>query len=208
MGGFSLAEVGPANQDRLWMRGGFPRAWLAPSERWMRSFTFLERPGLGSRVSPDSLGRFDAGALPRTDLERGGIGTLDGRERFSGEPLPRPADGRVLPPWFEASASSSPPRSICACCTCCRKGDRSARAPPVWWRRARARRDRPSGAPNLLLLRRGRRWGFEFKCTDAPRTSRCISSWRTWALSICGCSIPGIGPIRSPTLSRRCPSRT
>ena len=27
VGGFSLAEVGPANQDRLWMRGGFPRAW-------------------------------------------------------------------------------------------------------------------------------------------------------------------------------------
>ena len=49
VGGFSLAEVGPQNQDRLWMRGGFPRAWLAPSAaawtRWMQSFTrtFLER---------------------------------------------------------------------------------------------------------------------------------------------------------------------
>ena len=31
VGGFSLTEVGPQNQDRLWMRGGFPRAWLAPS---------------------------------------------------------------------------------------------------------------------------------------------------------------------------------
>ena len=27
---------------------------------------------------------------------------------------------------------------------------------------------------DLLLLRRGRRWGFEFKCTDAPRTTRSM----------------------------------
>ena len=25
-----------------------------------------------------------------------------------------------------------------------------------------------------MLLRRGRRWGFEFKCTDAPRTTRSM----------------------------------
>ena len=64
--GFSLAEVGPDQQDKLWLRGGFPRAFLAEStaawERWMESFTrtFLERdiPGLGSKVSPVALGRF------------------------------------------------------------------------------------------------------------------------------------------------------
>jgi len=27
---------------------------------------------------------------------------------------------------------------------------------------------------DLLLLRRGRCWGFEFKCTDAPRTTRAM----------------------------------
>ena len=27
---------------------------------------------------------------------------------------------------------------------------------------------------DLLLLRRGRRWGFEFKCADAPRTTRSM----------------------------------
>ena len=27
---------------------------------------------------------------------------------------------------------------------------------------------------DLLLLRKGRRWGFEFKCTDAPRTSKSM----------------------------------
>ena len=66
VGGFSLAEAGPGSQDRLWMRGGFPRAYLARSaaawRRWMQSFTrtFLERdvPGLGSKVSPEALGRF------------------------------------------------------------------------------------------------------------------------------------------------------
>ena len=47
--GFSLFEVGVEHQERLWMRGGFPRAWLASSSsawtRWMQSFTqtFLER---------------------------------------------------------------------------------------------------------------------------------------------------------------------
>jgi uncharacterized protein len=27
---------------------------------------------------------------------------------------------------------------------------------------------------DLLLLRRGQRWGFEFKCTDAPRTTKSM----------------------------------
>lgn len=52
--GFSLAEVGAEHQRRLWMRGGFPRVWLASSsvawKRWIEAFTqtFLERdiPGL------------------------------------------------------------------------------------------------------------------------------------------------------------------
>ena len=27
---------------------------------------------------------------------------------------------------------------------------------------------------DLLLLRRGRKWGFEFKCTDAPKTTKSM----------------------------------
>ena len=27
---------------------------------------------------------------------------------------------------------------------------------------------------DLLLIRRGRRWGFEFKCTDSPTTTRSM----------------------------------
>ena len=66
MAGLSLAEASSKSQSRLWMRGGFPRAFLAPSSvawmRWMESFTqtFLERdiPGLVARVSPAAMGRF------------------------------------------------------------------------------------------------------------------------------------------------------
>ena len=55
LGGFDLAEVGADNWDGLWLRGGFPRSWLAPDEaaslEWRRDFirSFVERdlPGLG-----------------------------------------------------------------------------------------------------------------------------------------------------------------
>lgn len=63
---FSLAEVGAERLDRLWLRGGFPRAYLARSEKtsadWRRQFlrSFVERdlPQLGVGVSPSTLGRF------------------------------------------------------------------------------------------------------------------------------------------------------
>ena len=64
--GFALDEVGPAALDRLWLRGGFPRSFLAPGEaesfEWRRSFlqTFLERdlPQLGIRTPAETLRRF------------------------------------------------------------------------------------------------------------------------------------------------------
>ena len=64
LGGFDLHEV--SDLDRLWLRGGFPRAYLAgsgaASRRWRDDFirTFLERdlPGLGSTVAPAALRRF------------------------------------------------------------------------------------------------------------------------------------------------------
>ena len=62
----SLVEVGPTAFSRLWHRGGFPRAFLARSEResmeWRRTFvrTFLERdlPQLGVSISAVTLRRF------------------------------------------------------------------------------------------------------------------------------------------------------
>lgn len=64
--GLALDEVGPAGLDRLWLRGGFPRSFLAPGEaesfEWRRSFlqTFLERdlPQLGIRTPAETLRRF------------------------------------------------------------------------------------------------------------------------------------------------------
>jgi predicted AAA+ superfamily ATPase len=66
MGGFTLDEVGTARLDRLWNRGGFPRSFLARSQRdsvaWRRDFvqTFLERdlPQLGVRVPALTMRRF------------------------------------------------------------------------------------------------------------------------------------------------------
>jgi predicted AAA+ superfamily ATPase len=66
MAGFALAEVGLASTDALWLRGGFPRAFLAGSDGdsliWRRDFirTLLESdlPQLGSRVPGATLQRF------------------------------------------------------------------------------------------------------------------------------------------------------
>ena len=66
MEGFSLAEVGLGQADALWLRGGFPRSFLAGSDGdsliWRRNFirTLLEGdlPQLGVRVPAASLQRF------------------------------------------------------------------------------------------------------------------------------------------------------
>lgn len=66
LGGLALDEVGHAERDARWLRGGFPRSFLAPtladSAEWRRSFvrTFLERdmPELGIRIPSTTLHRF------------------------------------------------------------------------------------------------------------------------------------------------------
>lgn len=66
IGGFALAELGADAADRLWRRGGFPRAYLASGERdsvaWRKQFiqTLLERdfPQWGVRVPAVALLRF------------------------------------------------------------------------------------------------------------------------------------------------------
>lgn len=64
--GFSVDEVGSDQHTDLWVRGGFPRAFLAASDQgsteWRRSFirTFLERdlPQLGITIQATTLHRF------------------------------------------------------------------------------------------------------------------------------------------------------
>jgi uncharacterized protein len=66
LGGFSLDEVTADATTRLWVRGGFPRSFLAPDDEassdWRRSFvrTFLERdiPQLGIQIPGATLHRF------------------------------------------------------------------------------------------------------------------------------------------------------
>jgi len=65
-GGFSLEEVGVENHMQRWLRGGFPRSYLArthaESGEWCRGFirTFLERdlPQLGITIRSTTLRRF------------------------------------------------------------------------------------------------------------------------------------------------------
>ncbi len=66
MGGFNLKEVSPDNWEKLWLRGGFPRSYLAADEnssfRWRDNFarTFLERDLrlFGFSIHPESMRRF------------------------------------------------------------------------------------------------------------------------------------------------------
>jgi uncharacterized protein len=66
LAGFDLSETGPKDMNALWLRGGFPRAFLsrslADSRAWREGFvrTFLERdiPQLGLRLPAPALRRF------------------------------------------------------------------------------------------------------------------------------------------------------
>ena len=63
---FGLDETGAARVERLWLRGGFPRSYLARSDAqsaaWRRDFirTYLERdvPQFGPRLAAETLYRF------------------------------------------------------------------------------------------------------------------------------------------------------
>jgi predicted AAA+ superfamily ATPase len=64
--GFALEEVGQRHSAKLWLRGGFPRSFVATSESrsftWREEFirTFLEQdlPQLGMRIPSPQLHRF------------------------------------------------------------------------------------------------------------------------------------------------------
>lgn len=66
MQGFGMDELPPGSRDDLWLRGGFPRSYLASDDAtsflWRRDFvsTFLERDlgVLGFGMAPAAMGRF------------------------------------------------------------------------------------------------------------------------------------------------------
>ncbi len=205
--GLSLDEVGADGQDRLWIRGGFPPAFLAadPSaaSRWREGFvqTFVERdvPRLGIRVPATALRRFWSMAahyhgqlLNLAQLGRA-MGVAPGTARHYLDILCGTYVLRQLPPWHEnlgkrqvksaklyvrdsgllhdflgvsgmtdllahprlgASWEGFALEQILALV-----GERDA----YFWATQR-------GAElDLLLLRRGRRYGFEFKASEAPK---------------------------------------
>jgi uncharacterized protein len=115
LAGFDLAETGPDSLAQLWLRGGFPRSFLAADDRaslqWRLDFvrTFLERdlPQLGITVPSATLRRFwtmiahyhgqtwNAAEFARS------LGASEPTARRYLDILAGAFMVRVLPPWFE-----------------------------------------------------------------------------------------------------------
>ncbi len=115
LSGFGLGEVGGDRQDRLWVRGGFPRSFLAPDDAdgmaWRRDFirTFLERdiPQLGFSIPAEALRRFwtmvahfHGNVWNASEFGRS-LGASDRTARRYLDLLSGARVVRVLPPWFE-----------------------------------------------------------------------------------------------------------
>jgi len=113
--GFLLDEVGSEQRDRLWLRGGLPRAFLASGEAaslaWREDFvrTFLERdiPQLGITVPAEALRRFwtmvahyHGQVWNAADFARS-IGAAENSARRYLDILAGSYAVRVLPPWHE-----------------------------------------------------------------------------------------------------------
>jgi hypothetical protein len=212
MGGFDLTEVGAGGLDRLWLRGGLPRSYLAPSDtaslEWREHFvrTFLERdvPQLGIRISAESLRRFwtmlahsheqlwNAAELARS------LAVPEHTVRRYLDVLTGSFVVRQLQPWFVNVAKRqyrSPKiylRDSGLLHALLELGTRrellahprlgaswegfalepvltaAGRTPAYFWATH-------GGAElDLLLSRRGRRVGIEFKCADAPAMTRSL----------------------------------
>jgi predicted AAA+ superfamily ATPase len=115
MSGFSLEEVGTAERWRLWLRGGFPRSYLAQDDAaslaWREDFiqTFLERDlrNLGFDIPPMTLRRlwmmlahWHGGILNASELGRS-LGSSHTNVRRHVDLLSGALVVRQLLPWFE-----------------------------------------------------------------------------------------------------------
>ena len=115
LGGLGLEEAVPGKADVLWLRGGFPRSFLAPSDaqsvEWRRGLvrSYLERdlPALGSPAAPETLRRFwtmlahaHGGIWHASELARS-FGVSDKTVRGYLDFLASTYMMRILPPWHE-----------------------------------------------------------------------------------------------------------
>jgi len=115
LSGFDLTEVGASERDRLWLRGGFPRSFLATNDpaslAWREDFvrTFLERdiPQLGITIPAETLRRFWTmvahyhGQVWNAAQFARSIGTSEATARRYLDILAGAYMVRILPPWFE-----------------------------------------------------------------------------------------------------------
>jgi predicted AAA+ superfamily ATPase len=112
---FQLREIGEHHRDRLWIRGGFPRSFLADTEsgsiQWRENFvrTFLERdiPQLGINIATETLRRFwtmvahyHGQVFNAAEFARA-IGSAENTARRYLDILAGAYMVRILPPWFE-----------------------------------------------------------------------------------------------------------
>lgn len=115
LGPFDLTEVGESQWRRLWLRGGFPRSFLADTEAeslaWRQDFirTFLERdiPQLGIRIPAEVLRRFwmmlahyHGQIWNGSELSRA-LGVTSATVRGYLDVLASTYLVRTLAPWFE-----------------------------------------------------------------------------------------------------------
>ena len=212
MAGFDLREVGRTAQAKLWLRGGFPRSFLATNEArsaaWREDFirTLLERdiPQLGIRIPSEALRRFwmmlahyHGQIWNGAELARA-LGVSEHTVRGYLDVLTGTYLVRQLQPWFENLSK------------------RQYKAPKIYLRDSGllhallsiSSRDDLEGHPkygaswegfaleqalaaagpgqaffwgthagaelDLLLFRRGRRYGVEFKASDAPGMTKSL----------------------------------
>ena len=112
---FTLSEVGVADVEKLWLRGGFPLSFLAANEadsaQWREFYirTFLERdiPALGIQIPPTALRRFwmmlahyHGQVFNASDLGRS-LSVADTTVRRYLDVLAGTFMVRRLSPWFE-----------------------------------------------------------------------------------------------------------
>ena len=115
LSGFDLREIGTENLQQLWLRGGFPRSYLADDEEasteWRESFlqTFLERdmPQFGINIPAETLRRFWTmiahyhGQVWNAAEFARALGANEATARRYLDILAGAFMVRVLPPWFE-----------------------------------------------------------------------------------------------------------
>ena len=212
MDGFDLSEVGLEHVRRLWVRGGFPRSFLARSEAdsraWRSDFirTFLQRdiPQLGISIPAQALRRFWTmvahyhGQVWNAAEFAGSLGTSEKTARRYLDLLAGAYVLRQLQPWHENLRKRQVKalkmyvrdpgllHSLLSLDTyrdllghpkmgaswegfCIEQVLAFTGAEDAYFWSTHA-----GAGIDLLVFKSGKRIGFEFKCSDAPRMTRSL----------------------------------